>query len=351
MSSILKALQKLEKDTAQEIGGDGWPHKIDAGRTLHKQTRRSHLFGGLFLVLFAILGAGVAAGLFYFWKSGAVPDSPLATAPSGPTIETPAPAPPQMVAKGNPPAPIPKKASRPSADRTKTNSKMEPKAVIKTAPGSNSVPFLMGQNVKTKQPPPASDQISPGMQPQTKKTPPFPFRRKDHEPETDSKPSAMRLSVDGKNRLVRTRPPTPPPSVPGRSSDAPPRALSKPAPAEPQYEVYKKKAPAAALETSDPTPEEIRETPAARADPGGIRNETAIAAAHSSIPEKSSDESGLKIQALVWSSDPDSRLAVINGNVTKQGGNVGGAVLSFIGEDYILIRQGGEEWKVRFQIK
>ncbi|WP_373498824.1 general secretion pathway protein GspB, partial [Desulfococcus sp.] len=75
------------------------------------------------------------------------------------------------------------------------------------------------------------------------------------------------------------------------------------------------------------------------------------AGGHKDIPVKSQDEAGLTIQALVWSTAPEDRLVVVNGNILKEGGVIGGASVTFIGEDYIIMSQGGSRWKLKFQLK
>ncbi|MFP4350063.1 MAG: general secretion pathway protein GspB [Desulfococcaceae bacterium] len=364
MSSILKALKKLENETAQEIGGDTWPHKIDARETLHKRNRRLILFSGPFLAGFAILGVGIAAALFYFSAPAERPVPPAVSVSPKPLADTPrqTPAPPPVIAQQNPPAPVPKRAPAPvnevkapeipKAPETPFPPPSKPAAKAAPEPKAKSAPrFPTGQRPETRQPPPENAQTETTSAPRKMETPPTPFHRLERKTASSSQPSAMRLAVNEQNRLVRTKQPAPP-SVPSeRSPNAPPSALSKPVPTEPQYEVYKEKSVTVGPQPAMPTPENIEEPPAVRPAPDKAPDETAIIAAHTAIPEKSSDETGLQIQALVWSSDPASRMAVINGNIIKQGGNLGGAVLSFIGEDYILIRQEGQEWRVRFKLK
>ncbi|QTA82903.1 Type II secretion system protein B domain-containing protein [Desulfonema limicola] len=72
--------------------------------------------------------------------------------------------------------------------------------------------------------------------------------------------------------------------------------------------------------------------------------------AHDSIPQKSASESGLAIQALVWSPESRRRMAVINGNILREGGTIEGAVINYIGNDYIIFKKESKEWKVIFQI-
>ncbi len=354
MSSILKALKKLENETAQEIGGDTWPHKIDARETLHKRTRRFYLFSGPFLVGFAILGVGIAAALFYFSGPADRPVPPTAPVSPKPLADTPRQAPAPMIAQQNPPEPVSKRAAPDPVEETETPFPLHSKPAEKAAPepkAKSAPPFPARQRPETRQPPPENVQAETGSAPRKMKTPPTPFHRLEQKAKPSSKPPAMQLAVNEQNRLVRSAPPASPSVSSERPPNEPPSALSKPVPTEPQYEVYKENPSAVGPQPSNPAPDMNEEPPAVLTAPEKAPDETAVIAAHTAIPEKSSDETGLQIQALVWSSDPSSRMAVINGNIIKQGGNLGGAVLSFIGEDYILIRQEGREWKVRFKLK
>ncbi len=73
--------------------------------------------------------------------------------------------------------------------------------------------------------------------------------------------------------------------------------------------------------------------------------------AYQSTPEKSSRDLGLDIQALVWAPDPRGRMAMINGNIIRTGEIVNENAVTFIGEDFIIVRNGGDEWKVKFYVR
>ena len=63
------------------------------------------------------------------------------------------------------------------------------------------------------------------------------------------------------------------------------------------------------------------------------------------------NDSRFKIQALVWSNEPGSRMAVVNDQVVRAGGSVDGAVVKHIGADHIVLKEGKDEWEVKFRIK
>ncbi len=70
-----------------------------------------------------------------------------------------------------------------------------------------------------------------------------------------------------------------------------------------------------------------------------------------SIPVKQAHESGLHLQAIAWSSDPGSRIAVINGQVLREGGSVERVMVTHIGKNEVVFRKQGEEWKQLFRLK
>jgi hypothetical protein len=69
------------------------------------------------------------------------------------------------------------------------------------------------------------------------------------------------------------------------------------------------------------------------------------------IAVKNEDESGLKLQAIAWSENPEHRMAVINNNIVREGGSVEGAAVTHIGEDMVVFKKGGEEWKQLFRLR
>ena len=70
-----------------------------------------------------------------------------------------------------------------------------------------------------------------------------------------------------------------------------------------------------------------------------------------SIPVQQAHESGLHLQAIAWSSDPKSRIAVINGRVLREGGSVERVLVTHIGKNEVIFKKGGEEWKQLFRFK
>jgi hypothetical protein len=69
-----------------------------------------------------------------------------------------------------------------------------------------------------------------------------------------------------------------------------------------------------------------------------------------SIPLKQANETRLEIQAIAWSNDPESRIAVINSRILREGGSVEGVLVKNIGKDEIIFRKGGDEWRQLFRL-
>ena len=72
--------------------------------------------------------------------------------------------------------------------------------------------------------------------------------------------------------------------------------------------------------------------------------ETVIGEFFGTPPAGSAD---LSLMALAWSTDPDSRFAVINGTIVQEGDGIEGSTVVRIEEDYIVMRTGGDTWKLK----
>ena len=69
------------------------------------------------------------------------------------------------------------------------------------------------------------------------------------------------------------------------------------------------------------------------------------------IPVKRVEESRLELQAIAWSSDPKSRIVVVNGKIVREGGSVEGAIVTHIGKDDVFFKKGREEWRQQLRFK
>jgi hypothetical protein len=63
------------------------------------------------------------------------------------------------------------------------------------------------------------------------------------------------------------------------------------------------------------------------------------------------DESKFKLEAIVWSNNPKSRFAVVNGQIVRAGGSVDGVSVTHIERDYVALRAGDEKVQLRFTIE
>ncbi len=70
-----------------------------------------------------------------------------------------------------------------------------------------------------------------------------------------------------------------------------------------------------------------------------------------SIPLRHTNETQLKLQAIAWSNDSESRIAVINGNVVHEGESVDSAIVVQIGEDEVIFTKGNNQWRQLFRHK
>jgi hypothetical protein len=66
------------------------------------------------------------------------------------------------------------------------------------------------------------------------------------------------------------------------------------------------------------------------------------------IPVKHSTETEIKIQAIAWSKDPTSRLAVINGLIRKEGETIDNVLVVSIDKDAVVFDKSGQKWKQLF---
>ncbi|MDY6792020.1 MAG: hypothetical protein SWH54_12205 [Thermodesulfobacteriota bacterium] len=77
-------------------------------------------------------------------------------------------------------------------------------------------------------------------------------------------------------------------------------------------------------------------------------NHTKPKPAKSSLPFKSAAGSGLKLQAIAWSSDPKQSIAVVNGRILREGSSVEGTLIIKIDKNDVSFQKGGEQWRQKF---
>ena len=105
--------------------------------------------------------------------------------------------------------------------------------------------------------------------------------------------------------------------------------------------------PAPSEASSETTPSQITghspvASPTAFTTPEPL--ETVIEEFFGTPPTSSAD---LSLMALAWSTDPESRFAVINGTIVQEGDNIEGTTIVRIEEEYIVMRTQGVTWKLK----
>ena len=77
-------------------------------------------------------------------------------------------------------------------------------------------------------------------------------------------------------------------------------------------------------------------------------NRTKPTSVRSSLPFKPSGVSGLKLQAIAWSSDSKERICVVNGRILREGSSIDGALIFRIDKNDVSFQKEGELWKQQF---
>lgn len=63
------------------------------------------------------------------------------------------------------------------------------------------------------------------------------------------------------------------------------------------------------------------------------------------------EEPRLKVEAIIWSNYVKSRFAVINGHIVRAGESVEGMSVEHIGRNYVTVRSGEKEWRLKFRLE
>jgi Type II secretion system protein B len=69
---------------------------------------------------------------------------------------------------------------------------------------------------------------------------------------------------------------------------------------------------------------------------------------YASVPVKQSGDTNIEIQAIAWSKNPKSRLAVINGLILREGESIDNVMVVDIGRDAVVFEKDRDEWKQLF---
>lgn len=67
--------------------------------------------------------------------------------------------------------------------------------------------------------------------------------------------------------------------------------------------------------------------------------------------KKITDTSWLKLQAISWTTDTSTRIAVINNQIVKEGHTLDRIRIVHIGQDFVIVRDGAKDLRLEFGIK
>jgi len=160
---------------------------------------------------------------------------------------------------------------------------------------------------------------------------------------TKAPPPAARMVPPVREEVKVASVPSQTPPSPQAKEQVAPVTQEPPARREPAI-VQKKKTE----ETT--TPKEQVASPGASSPPEPSRVEQP-AQVRQSPPSDRTDEAKYKLEAIVWSSNAESRFAVINGQIVRSGGSVGNLSVKEIERDHVSVRSSNRDWKLGFTVE
>lgn len=134
----------------------------------------------------------------------------------------------------------------------------------------------------------------------------------------------------------------------------PPETMAKlsprPSPAPPPKEASPPTAKALPVPKAAPPPavKKIPSAPRKEKPPARAVETEPDRAATADLPVLTTD---LKLQAISWAAAPGDRLAVINGNIMREGTSLEGYSIVQIDRDEVVVRKGSEQWKLVFNLR
>jgi MSHA biogenesis protein MshK len=290
LSSILKALKKIEEESPPPEAFPSLPQPIDSRKVINSKTQKRRRVRRTLTILFLLAVMVVAAGIFFSRHQ-------------------------MFIAKILPPA-APGNRSGRSAVTPPANKIY--KAKITAAPG-NSVPLRSAQN---------------------------------RQPKTQIKSPKSRPTAN-KSQAAKSTFPTGAAADQRELKSSPLKASSPPGPEEKaqlnvKVEKPLKRTPtqmsAAPAEKSVTRNTKVPIEPAAAAPRKPARTPARI------TYDRIAD-SKLKLQALAWSADDARRIAVINGRIVREGESVDGYQVIQIREEDVVVNDGGKSWSLEFAMQ
>lgn len=302
MSSILKALKKVEGGHPKYIHVRSWPRGIDAKKAISNRARGVWFVNQLVTVILAGL-VFLGVGLYIIEKK------------------------PVLVSKILSDPDLKRETPKPEIARNKSVSDFSDRHVAKATPQieTNTVSALV-----------------------------------EEEPAPLNGPGPVISEVAEDSEEI-TETPVQKESVP----DLPPRSEEKPAspsPEKPAEKVKPAKPKRKILASVDtPAPPKERSLPiASPAKPKKTKTEKKTVEKKKAEPPielprkkvaagKPGDDIGLTLQALVWSDDPESCFAVIDDIIVRQNGKVKGYTVRRIGKKHVVVGKKDKKWTLKFK--
>ena len=300
MSSILKALKKLEEKETEPRGLQIW---------LSPQGRRRLLKGPVLIVAALLLVAGVGLGVYRLRSADDAGKLSAALQPES----TPKPSSRHRIAV---------------QPKTKTPPQPTPRITSKTAQPRPAV-----APTQTAKPSRTTPQVSrPTPQPSKK-----PIQAARPAPQPTKKPApAVRPAPQPSKKPTPAARPAPTPAVsPQRAPQTSPPAASPATTPTPQATVAAK-APAAAPKPAPSAAKPAQPTPIA---PGAA------------VQRDRLNDPKIEIQAISWTPEPESRLVVINSRILREGSTVEGYRVAQINPDDVILVRGGREYSAELILR
>jgi len=329
LSSILKALKKLDNNSPQQNDDENHLPQIDTKQTIKKRIKGIWIFQRIFQRIFAALILFVCIWLILkynpLWVKKLFPDAVL-TAQHTEAVKTP---------------PVSVSGQHPATKQTVNqetviiHEKKTPSAL------SRNEMHVLKESREFDEP---ADFIKPAES-------------------VKKEPTEKIVKSVGKVKIEIEKPEKKyaPPVLPKKKEDIPVIA-------DPEKETEHKKgsviqAPITDDEVAELYEAEIEDKDYLSAQAPPTESKAVSVAPTEKMPEKKNpapepeatevkDDLRFKLQALVWSADPKNCFVVINDKITRIGNSIiNGVVLDSIGEDYVIIQEGDKKWKQIFQMK
>ncbi len=290
MSSILRALKRVEDESPPRDKSHPWPRPIDSKKAVKSDVKKRWLLNRLVsgLVIFLVV---LAAAWFAFTQRHRIFDTMLSEKS------------PQDTRQASP-ASIKKKPIHPEKRKARAKRAGQPDQHDTRASVRQS-----GNTVSEKRP------ISSGS---LTSRPEVPVQKKVTRHRTIKKPTPTKRKIPLKNTQNRSQP-----VQPSGSRRTPASAPKKQPPA------------------ATPAPSAATAAPAKVAGSQDARLEAL----------STMNNSKLKLQAIAWSEDTAQRMAVINNHIVREGGTVDGYSITNIRKDDVIVNDGTTSWRLEFSLK